>query len=145
MNGYEKAFPLVNLMNKNKKREHGKNYSRRRKEKQAILDKCNSRCYYCGLKVIYKLDNSHIGHPFEMTIDHVDPIALGGSRSYWGNMVAACRWCNNLKADMTLEGYREFLEANIKNKKIKPLFITPSRIWQYTPDIIFFFELDIIF
>jgi 5-methylcytosine-specific restriction protein A len=47
-------------------------------------------CAYCGRKV----------PPRELTMDHVVPIARGG-RSTKGNVVAACKECNNRKKLMT--------------------------------------------
>ena len=47
-------------------------------------------CAYCGKKV----------PPRELSMDHVVPVARGG-RSTRGNVVAACKECNNRKKLMT--------------------------------------------
>jgi len=47
-------------------------------------------CAWCGRKV----------PPRELTLDHVVPVARGG-RSAKGNVVAACKECNNRKKLMT--------------------------------------------
>jgi 5-methylcytosine-specific restriction endonuclease McrA len=47
-------------------------------------------CAYCGEKVA----------PRELTMDHVVPVARGG-RSVRGNVVAACKECNNKKQLLT--------------------------------------------
>lgn len=50
---------------------------------------CGRRCVYCARPLV--LDNA--------TLDHVHPIAHGGSHAP-GNIVAACERCNRLKGDM---------------------------------------------
>lgn len=47
-------------------------------------------CHYCG------------GHfpPEELTMDHIVPVARGG-RSTRGNVVCACKSCNNAKRCLT--------------------------------------------
>ena len=47
-------------------------------------------CAYCGRTVA----------PKELTLDHVVPVARGG-KSQKGNVVAACKDCNNRKKLMT--------------------------------------------
>jgi 5-methylcytosine-specific restriction enzyme A len=47
-------------------------------------------CAYCGKRI----------SPRELTLDHVVPLARGG-RSVKGNVVAACKECNNRKKLMT--------------------------------------------
>jgi len=47
-------------------------------------------CAYCGRKV----------GAGELTMDHVVPVARGG-RSVKGNVVAACKECNNRKRHLT--------------------------------------------
>jgi 5-methylcytosine-specific restriction endonuclease McrA len=44
------------------------------------------RCHYCGKEV----------SPRELTMDHVVPLVRGG-RSTKGNLVPACKECNNAK------------------------------------------------
>lgn len=50
----------------------------------------DARCYYCNAAIARK----------DVTMDHIVPIAQGG-RSTKGNVVPACKDCNNLKRDMT--------------------------------------------
>lgn len=54
---------------------------------RAVLNRDNFMCVYCGDKA--------------NTIDHVHPRSKGGQHD-WGNVVAACRRCNGIKADKTL-------------------------------------------
>lgn len=52
-----------------------------------LLDRDDRTCLYCGASA--------------STVDHVVPVSRGG-RTDWTNTVAACRPCNNRKADRTL-------------------------------------------
>lgn len=57
--------------------------------KHATLRDCGRRCVYCA-----------VGLPEELaTLDHVIPVARGGTSSP-GNLVAACARCNRLKSDL---------------------------------------------
>lgn len=49
-------------------------------------------CAYCGVKL----------KPREITIDHIQPKALGGSKGSWTNRAGACRPCNADKAHTPL-------------------------------------------
>ena len=56
------------------------------------------RCYYCGKSF----------PPSELTMDHVVPLARGG-KSKKGNVVTACRDCNNKKKYMLPVEWEEYL------------------------------------
>ena len=64
---------------------------------QTLITKAT--CYYCSKS----LDKS------EVTMDHVVPIAQGG-RSTPGNIVPACKPCNNQKRDLTAAAWLLYLE-----------------------------------
>jgi 5-methylcytosine-specific restriction endonuclease McrA len=63
------------------------------------------RCYYCGKSL----------PPHRLTMDHIVPLSRGG-KSKKGNVVPACKDCNNKKKYMLpieWEAYLEFLtESN---------------------------------
>jgi 5-methylcytosine-specific restriction endonuclease McrA len=63
------------------------------------------RCYYCGKSF----------PPRQLTMDHIVPLSRGG-KSNKGNVVPACKDCNNKKKYMLpieWEAYLEFLtESN---------------------------------
>jgi len=54
-------------------------------------------CYYCHQKVT----------PSEITMDHVVPLIRGG-RSVRGNVVPACKPCNNKKRSQLLMDWKDF-------------------------------------
>lgn len=57
-------------------------------------------CYYCGTDI----------QPEELTMDHVVPIIRGG-RSTRGNVVPACKTCNNKKKYLLPLEWQEYLES----------------------------------
>ncbi len=60
-------------------------------------------CYYCDRKV---------GRT-QLTMDHVVPLSRGG-RSTKGNLVAACKDCNNKKKYLLPIEWKEYLESLTK-------------------------------
>jgi len=56
--------------------------------RRKIIERDNSTCYMCGRKLGY----------LEIVLDHVIPIARGGSHSE-DNMKVACAPCNSRKGD----------------------------------------------
>ncbi len=57
-------------------------------------------CYYCGRKV----------KPAELTMDHLIPIVRGG-KSVHGNLVPACKECNNKKKYLLPTEWEEYIES----------------------------------
>ncbi len=55
-------------------------------------------CHYCRRQTL----------PGELTMDHIVPIARGG-RSTKGNVVTACKNCNNKKKQLLPMEWQEFL------------------------------------
>lgn len=56
-------------------------------------------CYYCGRNF----------SPKELTMDHLVPLARGGKSSK-GNLVTACKECNNKKKSMLPLEWEEYME-----------------------------------
>ncbi len=63
-------------------------------------------CYFCGRKF----------PPKELTMDHVIPLIRGG-KSTKGNVVAACKECNNKKKHMLPLEWEEYLQR-LKEEEI---------------------------
>ncbi len=70
-------------------RRRGFSLCAKRALKQATLRDCGRRCVYCAEALA----------PEAATLDHVYPRARGGP-DVAGNVVAACRRCNRMKADL---------------------------------------------
>ena len=56
-------------------------------------------CYYCGQSISSR----------ELTMDHIVPVARGG-RSTKGNVVTACKKCNNAKKQLLPMEWEEYLK-----------------------------------
>jgi 5-methylcytosine-specific restriction endonuclease McrA len=63
-------------------------------------------CYYCGKKF----------KPAELTMDHLVPVARGG-RSTPGNLVPACKECNNKKKYLLPMEWEEYLVSLKKTQE----------------------------
>ncbi|MFP3983447.1 MAG: HNH endonuclease [Desulfurivibrionaceae bacterium] len=57
-------------------------------------------CHYCGQSFA----------PAELTMDHIVPLARGG-KSTKGNLVPACKGCNNKKKIMLPLEWEEYMES----------------------------------
>lgn len=60
------------------------------------------RCYYCNKSNL----KAQSDIPSELaTLDHVQPLAKGGTRFHSSNIVIACSPCNNKKKDKSVEEF----------------------------------------
>lgn len=62
-------------------------------------------CHYCGQKM----------KPSQLTMDHIVPIARGGTSSK-GNVVITCKECNNRKKSMLPIEWEEYMEELTRRK-----------------------------
>jgi len=82
-----------------------------KKEKQKARDlrktqwwkrKCSEgKCFYCNISVL----------PKDLTMDHIIPIIRGG-RSTKGNVVPACKECNNKKKHSLPMEWEEYMNRS---------------------------------
>jgi len=103
--------------------------------RREVMAKFGGRCAYCGRS------RAH-------TVDHVRPLARGGAE--WpDNLVPACSGCNNAKANMTLEEFREVLfrsRFNIMPYKKTAVseagrrWLKVARRFAEGPTVVFWFE-----
>lgn len=83
------------------------------KNRQAIWDKSNGHCWYCGMELGEK----------GWHIDHVEPVfrnaATGGflepEKDVDENKVPACASCNLNKHSMALEAWREIIKGYVNS------------------------------
>lgn len=71
-------------------------------ERQAIYDKCNGHCAYCGCELKFK----------DMQVDHVVAFNLiqDENTETMLNYLPACRSCNHYKSTLSLEHFRHCVE-----------------------------------
>lgn len=90
--------------------KYGNAGNRRRKIKRHLkmpLIRQKDLCYYCGVKIYH----SSIGLLPIATADHRQPVSKGG-KDYPQNIVAACKKCNEFKADMTELEFWEIMKRS---------------------------------
>jgi hypothetical protein len=63
-----------------------------------------NQCWYCG--VTCNTPRGMGDGPLARTVDHLIPQHQGG-----GPMVTACKGCNNLKGESSLEDFRSYLDG----------------------------------
>ena len=61
-----------------------------------------TECYYCRVALVRE----------QVTMDHVVPISRGG-RSVPGNLVPACKSCNEQKRSLTAIEWQEWLSTQV--------------------------------
>lgn len=63
-------------------------------------------CSYCQKnKLIIEEEGMFVPSRKKATIDHVNPISLGGNIYNIENVIVACEECNRLKGNMTLQDF----------------------------------------
>ncbi len=65
-------------------------------------------CHYCGRRF----------KPSELTMDHLVPLTRGG-KSVQGNLVPACKECNNKKKYLLPMEWEEYLESLGKETRLR--------------------------
>ena len=82
-----------------------------KKEREAIYNKYNGHCAYCGKKIEYK----------DMQVDHIIPQRRATAKAGKGrvsinviedpsNLICSCRSCNHYKRAHSLETFRRYIE-----------------------------------
>ena len=90
----------------NKRNRGAGRYIRTKGKRRKIYQRTGKKCAYCGRDVYETVPENS---PIFLTIDHIKPVSKGGHKSNIGNLVCACKECNENKADMLLRKFREFL------------------------------------
>lgn len=98
--------------------------------RDAVLDKTNGRCAYCGCEIHGRF-----------ALDHVVPLRKGGVDDE-SNLLASCVQCNHYKGTMTVEQFRAAI-ADTPNQLIKKSLtgrIAAAYRMLRVRDIVFYFE-----
>ncbi len=75
------------------------------KKRKRLFNQQNGKCYYCDSAMYMKRDT-----PLRCTIDHIVPRCEGGKSDY-GNIVAACSFCNGQKGAMDAHAFIIFAHS----------------------------------
>jgi 5-methylcytosine-specific restriction endonuclease McrA len=104
--------------------------------RQAVLDKYNRHCGYCGCEITLST----------MQVDHIFPKRCMGTDDI-DNLMPSCRLCNHYKRANSLENYRHLLSTikeRLENVYIFRVAIKYGMInWQQWDGKFYFEEHDI--
>lgn len=112
-----------------------------KKVREAVYDKYQGHCAYCGKKLEYK----------DMQLDHMIPRQREHFKKYteeeiecFENYMPSCRRCNHYKRAHSLETFREMIET-IPQKLVRDSYIYKvgldyNLIEEYPHKIEFYFE-----
>lgn len=68
--------------------------------REAVYNKYNGRCAYCGREIAYE----------DMQVDHLISKVIGGADDL-SNYMPSCRTCNHYKRDNSLEYFRKCIST----------------------------------
>ena len=103
--------------------------------RQAVYDKYNGRCAYCGREIAYK----------DMQVDHF--VAKRGWNESGSddisNLMPSCRMCNHYKRANSLETFRYYIQEiprKLKENYIYKVGVVYGNVLERKKPIVFFFE-----
>lgn len=97
-----------------------------KEERRLVWNSCNKKCASCGRPLTMKT----------LTLDHVIPLAKGGPDDL-SNVVAMCRYCNELKADKICVG-PNFLTALGRTNRGSKTLLDMFKFIRKHPDVMEF-------
>ena len=103
--------------------------------RQAVYDKYNGRCAYCGREIAYK----------DMQVDHF--VAKRGWNESGSddisNLMPSCRMCNHYKRANSLETFRYYIQEiprKLRENYIYKVGVVYGNVLERKKPIVFFFE-----
>lgn len=103
--------------------------------RQAVYDKYNGRCAYCGREIAYK----------DMQVDHFVAKRVwneSGSDDI-SNLMPSCRMCNHYKRGNSLETFRHCIQEiprKLRENYIYKVGVVYGNVLERKKSIVFFFE-----
>lgn len=105
--------------------------------RQAVYQKYNGRCAYCGKPIAYK----------DMQVDHFLPLRDWGGENALSNNISnlmpACRMCNHYKRANGLETFRRYIAEiprKMRDDYIYKVGVAYGNIVENEKEIVFYFE-----
>ena len=80
-------------------------------DRQAVLEKYDYHCAYCGCNLTLKT----------MQVDHLHPKAYNGTDDF-ENLMPSCRQCNHYKRASNIESFRNLLLGGVI-ERLKKIYI----------------------
>ena len=108
-----------------------------KKTREAVWNKYNGRCAYCGREIAYK----------DMQVDHFRPLRAWDTEDAGtddiSNLMPACRMCNHYKRANTLETFRRYIAEipkKLRNDYIYKVGVVYGNVIENEKSIKFYFE-----
>jgi 5-methylcytosine-specific restriction endonuclease McrA len=127
----EHNLTMIKKIKKNKKISTNP-YVNKNIDRQAVLEKYNKHCAYCGKKITLRT----------MQVDHIVPKARKGTDDF-SNLNPSCRRCNHYKRALTLEEFRKQLSTlinRLKKNYINKVAVDFGIIEYHEWDKVFYYE-----
>ena len=106
-----------------------------KKTREAVYEKYNGHCAYCGREIAYK----------DMQVDHFIPKNGWSERGTddINNLMPACRMCNHYKRAHTLELFRTFIAEiprKLRENYIYKIGVVYGNVIENEKQVQFYFE-----
>ena len=105
--------------------------------RQAVYQKYNGHCAYCGKEIQYK----------DMQVDHFKPLRAWSEADCGSddiaNLMPACRMCNHYKRANTLETFRRYIQEipkKLRDNYIYKVGVAYGNVLENEKPIEFYFE-----
>lgn len=109
----------------------------RKKVREAVYQKYDGHCAYCGRKIAYK----------DMQVDHFQPLRAWGIEDAGtddiSNLMPSCRMCNHYKRANSLETFRRYIQEiprKLRENYIYKVGVVYGNVMEYEKPIVFYFE-----
>ena len=106
-------------------------------KREAVYQKYNGHCAYCGREIAYK----------DMQVDHFRPLRAWGIEDTGtddlNNLMPSCRMCNHYKRANSLETFRRYIEEiprKLRGNYIYKVGIVYGEVAEKAHPIKFYFE-----
>lgn len=108
-----------------------------KKTREAVYQKYNGHCAYCGREIAYK----------DMQVDHFQPLRAWGIEDAGtddiSNLMPSCRMCNHYKRANTLETFRRYIQEipkKLRENYIYKVGLVYGNVVEADKPIVFCFE-----
>lgn len=108
-----------------------------KKVREAVYQKYNGHCAYCGREITYK----------DMQVDHFQPLRAWGIEDAGtddiSNLMPSCRMCNHYKRANSLETFRRYIQEipkKLHENYIYKVGVVYGNVTETERPIVFYFE-----
>lgn len=111
-----------------------------KKLREAVYEKYNGHCAYCGREIVYK----------DMQVDHFMPLRAyrieDSGTDDISNLMPSCRMCNHYKRANSLETFRRYIQEipkKLRENYIYKVGVAYGNVIENEKPIVFYFESEV--